>query len=202
MSAQTLDLAAIGAGFADPVYDSQAAFRDALAALSRPGRLVETVACGDAPGGVHPAAQALLLALLDQDTSLWLSPALAAGDAPGYYRFHTGCRVTDARAAADFALIANVSELPALDGFNPGSAEYPERSATVVVQVDAIEASGGWRLAGPGIRDGARLAAAGLGADFAAQWARNAKLFPLGVDIFLASGRMLCGLPRSTRLED
>jgi alpha-D-ribose 1-methylphosphonate 5-triphosphate synthase subunit PhnH len=195
-----LDLADIGPGFADSALDSQAVFRRGLAALSRPGTVQD---CGEVPApppGVQRAANALLLALLDQDCRLWLSPSLS-GAAAGYLRFHTGCILVGDTRQANFALVANAVELPPLSSFELGSDEYPDRSATLVVQVDALGADGEWRLSGPGIRDERRLTAQGLGADFLAQWRQNAKRFPRGVDLFLVSGTQLCGLPRTTRIE-
>jgi alpha-D-ribose 1-methylphosphonate 5-triphosphate synthase subunit PhnH len=160
-------------------------------------------ACGEVPApppGVQRAANALLLALLDQDCRLWLSPSLS-GAAAGYLRFHTGCILVGDTRQADFVLVASPSELPPLGSFALGSDEYPDRSATLVVQVDALGSDGEWRLSGPGIRDERRLRAQGLGADFLAQWRQNAKRFPRGVDLFLVSGTQLCGLPRTTRIE-
>jgi alpha-D-ribose 1-methylphosphonate 5-triphosphate synthase subunit PhnH len=195
-----LDLAEVAPGFADPTLESQAVFRRGLAALSRPGTLQD---CGDVPApppGVEPAANALLLALLDQDCRLWLSPS-CNGAGAGYLRFHTGCVLVGEQRQADFALVAAPAELPPLGSFDLGTAEYPNRSTTLVVQVGTLSDAGPWRLTGPGIRGEARLQAAGLGADFLAQWRHNAKSFPRGVDLFLASGTRLCGLPRTTRIE-
>ena len=63
----TLDLASVLPGFDDPAFGSQAAFRAALQALSRPGVLVDC----------ERAAYSLCLALLDQDT-LVFDPLLEA----------------------------------------------------------------------------------------------------------------------------
>ena len=191
----------MNAGFADPVASSQVVFRDSLEALSHPGQLMEFASSAKAPVGVHAASGALLLALLDQDTRLWVSPGLACGDAPGYFRFHTGCTLTVDPAAADFALVAAPDELPPLDAFPPGSESYPDRSATLVVQVASLEAGRGWTLSGPGIRSTRCLAADGLGEAFVSQWAQNRRGFPCGVDVFLACGGRVAGLPRTTRLE-
>jgi alpha-D-ribose 1-methylphosphonate 5-triphosphate synthase subunit PhnH len=195
-----LDLGSVGAGFADPVADSQSAFRRCLAALSRPGTIVD---CGDGvetPATVHAAANALLLTLVDQDCRLWLSAGLSNA-AAAHLRFHTGCRRVGDAELADFALVASPSELPSLESFAAGSHDYPDRSATVVVQLAALAAKGPWRLTGPGIREEARLFACGLGAPFVAEWARNARRFPCGVDLFLVSGARLCGLPRTTHID-
>ena len=186
----SLELAGVEAGFADLALESQVVFRGALEALSRPGRIVEC----------RRAATALALALLDQDTKLWLSPR-ATREAMTL-RFHTGCPIVEEAAAADFLLVAEPAELPALDSLACGSDEAPHRSATVILRVGSLDGGeGGWKLSGPGIQGAARLRAAGLGAGFAEQWKRNGKRFPRGVDLFLCAGDRLCGLPRTTLLE-
>jgi alpha-D-ribose 1-methylphosphonate 5-triphosphate synthase subunit PhnH len=194
------DLGRLGAGFDSPALASQQVFRAALEALSRPGRIARIDALHEAPAELEPAACALALALLDQDTTLWLSPAIRAGQAGAYLRFHTGCRVTEVAAEADFA-IAEGHELPPLEAFSAGSEEYPDRSATLIAQVGELREGEGWTLAGPGIRATARVKVAGLPADFVRDWQANHARFPRGVDVFLACGRELCGLPRTTRVE-
>lgn len=187
-------------GFADPVLDSQRVFRECLEALSHPGRLIVS-ACDLPPmPALDAAAGALLLALLDQDTRLWLSPGLVHGQAAASLRFHTGCTLADSPGDADFALVSGPAELPPLDAFGTGSDEHPERSATIVLQVPALLPAG-WRLTGPGIRGEGRMSAPSLGAGFLSQWEHNRSRFPRGVDLFLTSGARLCGLPRTTRLE-
>jgi alpha-D-ribose 1-methylphosphonate 5-triphosphate synthase subunit PhnH len=195
-----IDLGSVGAGFADPVLESQAAFRGCLAALATPGTVVSLGTEVDSLPGLHAAAGALLLALLDQDTRLWISPGFAAGPVATTLKFHTGCSFAASPGEADFALVRAADELPPLDAFSAGSAEYPERSATVLVQVPVI-LDAGWRLSGPGIRDEVRLSIPSLGGVFLAQWERNLARFPRGVDMYFCSGERLCGLPRTTRIE-
>ena len=194
-----IDLARVGAGFPDPVFDSQAAFRACLTALATPGTVVDLGAGFETIPGLDAAAGAMLLALLDQDTRLWLSPGAAAGPIAASLKFHTGCSLAAAPREADFALIASAADLPALETFNAGSQEYPERSAALVLQVPAF--AGGWRLSGPGIRGEARLSVPVLGEAFLRQWESNHKRFPRGVDLYLTCGTRLCGLPRTTRIE-
>lgn len=196
-----IDLSAIGRGFDNLALDSQAVFRLALSAMARPGDLQEITTCIESPAGLHPAAGAVLLALLDQDTRLWLSPAFAGSPVATYLRFHTGCVPVAGAAEADFVLVANVSELPALDTLGRGSEEYPERSATVVLQVAGLANDAGWRLSGPGIEGTKRLHAAGLGDGFLKNWRENRNVFPRGIDLFVTSGNRLAALPRTTRLE-
>ncbi len=204
-SSTSFDLGGIGAGFADPSFGSQAVFRSCLEAISRPGTLLEVESEAEVPKGAHPAAYSLLLALLDQDTRLWIAPSLEAsahGAAIGeFLGFHTGCRRADTPCLADFALLSTGRGLPPLEAFASGSEDYPDRSATLVLQADELRDDSGWSLTGPGIRGRTRLAVAGLDHAFLAQWAANHGMFPRGVDIFISCGRRLVGLPRTTRIE-
>ena len=198
-----LDLAAVGPGFSDPVLESQAVFRRSLEALSHPGRIVHVDEPLDPVPGVTPAAGALLLSLLDADTRVWLSDSLASGPVPATLKFHTGCYLAAVPEEADFGLVASPTELPDLTRFACGSDEFPERGATLVLQVPGLEPSGAerWRLSGPGVRDTGTLSVPSLGWSFLQQWSANTARFPRGVDLFLASGSRLCGLPRTTKIE-
>jgi alpha-D-ribose 1-methylphosphonate 5-triphosphate synthase subunit PhnH len=194
-----IDLARVGGGFADPVLGSQAVFRECLTALARPGTIVHLPGAATPPGGLCRAAAAVALALLDQDTRVWLSRSLGAS-APSL-RFHTGCAVVSDPSTADFAIVAAPRELPPLAAFSAGTEEYPDRSTTVIVQVDALAPAGPWRLSGPGVRGKTSLEAAGLGDEFVREWAANRSRFPRGVDVLLAAGAQACGLPRTTAIE-
>ncbi|VTU45913.1 phosphonate C-P lyase system protein PhnH [Variovorax sp. PBL-E5] len=202
------ELAAIGAGFSDPALGSQAVFRAALQALSHPGRPVDVPHDAEVPARGHAAAAALLLALLDPDCRLWLSPSLAGSDAAAWLRFHCGCVLVDEPAQAQFAWVAAGDEMPALDGFAQGSDTYPDQSATCVLEVPAFAdaAAGGaaWQLHGPGIRGQVRLTV-GLAPQAAhalvAQRAAEHAAFPCGIDLFLATERQIVGLPRTTRIR-
>jgi alpha-D-ribose 1-methylphosphonate 5-triphosphate synthase subunit PhnH len=203
------DLSALGAGFSDAALGSQSVFRAALHALSHPGRVVELPHDAQTPSRGHAASAALLLALLDPDCTLWLSPSLAGSDAAAWLRFHTGCVLVDAPEAAQFAWLAQGDECPPLERFAQGSDAYPDQSATCVIDVAALAegGAGAWTLRGPGIRDSASIAVDGLphGADattsFASQWAANHAAFPRGIDVFLAAPKQIVGLPRTTRIE-
>ena len=180
---------------------SQAVFRRSLEALSRPGSVIEVQSDAGVPAGVGVAACALLLALPDQDTRLWLSPSVST-EAAAYWRFHTGCLITKDHGEADFALVSDVAQLPLLQSLRCGSDEYPDHSATLIVEVPHLANDSGWRITGPGIRNEARLSAPALGKHFPAQWAANHKLFPRGIDIFFTCGALLCGLPRTVQLSE
>jgi alpha-D-ribose 1-methylphosphonate 5-triphosphate synthase subunit PhnH len=197
----------LGHGFADPALCSQSVFRHALDALSLPGRIAVLDASGplknmQTPRGAHPAAAALLLALLDQDCKLWLSGGFSHSDAAAWLRFHTGCSIVQDPAQADFAWVAQAAELPPLASFAQGSAEYPDLSATCVIQVDSLQAQGsGWTLSGPGIEGSTQLHVGGLSPDFCSQRRAEQAHFPCGLDFLFTHGLSLVGLPRTTQLE-
>lgn len=195
-----MDLSRVGAGFSCPTLLGQKTFRGVLDALAHPGRVMRVASDARPPGGLHAAAAAVALALFDADVRLWCSPSLASGAAGAFLRFHTGCRLVDSAAAAHFALIAAPGELPPLDSFSRGSDEYPDQSATLILQVETLFEGRGWSISGPGVRDTRRLEVGGLPADFIAQWSRNHGLFPRGVDLVLTRGDLLCGLPRTARM--
>lgn len=199
-----LALETMGAGFGDESLGSQQVFRAALQALSHPGRRVPLAHDAEPPAGGHRASAGLLLALLDADGSVWLSPALAAAGAGAWLRFHTGCRLAESAAQAQFLWVAQGDALPALSSLAQGSDAWPEQSATCVIDVAAFDAdaTADWVLTGPGIQTQTALRVQGLPADFAAQWAANHAAFPCGVDVFLATAEALVGLPRTTRITD
>lgn len=186
------------AAFADPVFDSQRSFRELLQAMARPAvpRVLPTLP--PAPSPVAPAAMAILLTLCDATTSLWIQQSTE--EVREHLRFHTGLRLVDTPREADFALITTPASMPPLNAFAHGELRYPDRSATLIVQVDGFQRDAGTRFTGPGIRDEERLHIDGLPADFWSQRAALAPQFPLGLDVFFVAAQHVLALPRTTRL--
>lgn len=171
-----------------------------LEALARPGRVQKVPVSPDLPQGLHRAAGAIALALFDQDTPVWLSPALERPDTRAFLAFHCGCPLVAASEAARFALVAGWHDLPSLATFDAGTAHYPDRSCTVIVQVAGFHAGIPLQLAGPGIATSETLRIDGCDEAFVAQWCRNRELFPRGVDLLCVHDDQLVGLPRTTRI--
>jgi alpha-D-ribose 1-methylphosphonate 5-triphosphate synthase subunit PhnH len=188
-------------GFAEPVLDAQRTFRAVLEALAHPGRVVPLEAALEPPAPLAPATAALCLALVDFETPIWLDAATMAGAAARYLRFHCGAGIVAEPSDALFAVVADGTGLPPLDAFRLGSDEFPERSTTLFVQVEALTPGRGHRLSGPGIADYSRLDVAGLSERFWRDWQQNAALFPCGVDVVFTAGPRIAALPRSTRVE-
>lgn len=194
------DLQRVRPGFDDPTFGSQAVFRLALQALSLPGRVIGLPPVAQLPMQGQPAGALLLLALLDSDCPVWLSDSLAGSDAEAWLRFHTGCRVLHDPGKARFLWLAAGDPWPALSELDVGTDEYPDQSATCVMEVHGFGGANGSNLGlrGPGISGELSLNVSGLPSDFSDQWGANHNAFPRGVDVFLCSGAQVVGLPRST----
>ena len=189
--------AALSPGLSDPVQDAQGCFRALLDAMSRPGSVRRVSAEVRPPEPLFPAAAAVLLTLADAATPVWTD---AGADAAAWLAFHAGCPTAASPEGAAFVLACGAP--PTLDALAQGTDEEPQRSATLVVQVSALEPGRGWRLSGPGIEVEHRLRVSGLPDGFAARWAANRAAFPRGVDLILCAGRDLAALPRTTAVEE
>ncbi len=183
-------------GFADPVGQAQACFRAVLDAMARPGTLVQTGEGVAPPAPLDPATGAVLLSLVDDDTPLWLDPAMQP--AHDWIAFHCGAEFADVPMRAAFVLART---LPDLARLSPGTHEQPETAATLILQVASLTDGTRYRLRGPGLRTFSTLSVRGLPDDFAAIWQRNRAGFPLGVDLVLCAGGTLAALPRSVTVE-
>jgi len=193
-------MSGLAPGLADPAHDSQRLFRAVLDAFSHPGRVVSLSQAPEAAAPLSRAATAFLLTLVDRETPLWLAPDLDNDDVRTYLRFHTGAPLVPREADALFAVVTP-SRMPLLDGFAIGTDPYPDRSATVVVEVPSLSSGESFTLRGPGIDGHASLAVAGLPANFRAEWAANHALFPCGVDLVFTCGTEFVALPRSILVE-
>lgn len=198
--ASIVDLANVAMGFPDPVHDSQGCFREALQALSTPGAVVPSKPALNAPPPLLAPAAAILLTLLDSDCTLWLSASLRQREVFAFFRFHTGCKIVSEIGDAQFALVHDELELPRLACFEWGSDEYPDRSATLIVQVGQLAEQGAWRLTGPGIEHSRSVRAGALPLWFVGDWASVHASFPRGIDMFLCTDAQLMALPRTTQI--
>ena len=188
-------------GLADPVADSQAIFRAVLDAMAHPGRIVEVPRPPEVPPPLDAATAAVCLALVDFETPLWLDDAGRTGEVVEYLRFHCGAEIVAAPEGASFAVVVDGTSAPGLDAFDGGTDEEPQRSATVIVQVDGLDHGGDCRLTGPGIANEVWLSAGVLTRGFWASVQDNHGRFPRGVDLVLVAGTRIVALPRTTRVE-
>ena len=199
-STPTFGNEALTGGFIDPVFDAQSVFKKAMDAMARPGTLqtVEADVAPPAPLGV--AAGAIGLTLCDHDTPVWLSNSLARSSLPEWLGFHTGAPVISDRLEAQFAFIEAGMALSSFSQFGIGTQEYPDRSTTIVLEVQSLEGGKELALSGPGIKDVTMIGPVGLPDALLRIWNDNRALFPRGVDLILTADRQFLCLPRTTKI--
>ncbi|WP_164661893.1 phosphonate C-P lyase system protein PhnH [Tropicibacter sp. Alg240-R139] len=178
-------------GFSNTPVDAAHAFRAAMTVMARPGE-IRTLSGAQAPVPVSGAAATLLLTLCDPETGVYLAGASDTPEMRQWLTFHTGAPLVDA-AQADFA-VGTWTDLLPLKTYRIGTSEYPDRSATLIVECHALAQTGA-TLSGPGIKNTSQLNLPDIPALQA-----NSMLYPLGMDFFFTSGTQVAALPRSTQI--
>lgn len=184
---------ALSGGFADAPVQAAHGFRAVLQALSSPGTIIDIFGARP-PAPMSAAAGSVALVLLDSTTPVHLAGAHDCPDVRAWITFHTGAPLVRAEAAV-FAF-GDWAALQPVNRFAIGTAEYPDRAATLVIEVPAL-APVGAVLRGPGIEATARLSLPETNA-----FQINRARFPLGFDALLTCAERVAGLPRSTIVED
>lgn len=188
-----MDATTVTGGFAHAAHGSAHAFRATLEAMARPGA-AQTLRGAQGPAPMSAAASAVLLTVLDHGTPLALLGDFDRGEVRDWLRFHTACSFSTPEQAA-FVLTDWAHALP-LERFAQGSAAYPDKSATLIVEL-AQWGEPRVRLSGPGLPHATPAAL-----PFDPALVSNHQGFPLGVDFLFTCGDQVVGLPRSTQVEE
>lgn len=181
----------LSGGFNDPAIQSAHAFRSVMEAMARPGT-IQTITGAAPPAPLSHAAGAVLLTLCDTDTPVYLAGAADCDAVRAWLAFHTGAPI--AGPSHCMFAVGTWSALAPLPAYSIGTSEYPDRSATLIVECETLQAAGA-TLSGPGIKTNAALSLPETDA-----FQANQALFPLGLDFIFTSGGQLAALPRSTEV--
>lgn len=180
--------------------DNHRCFRLLLQAMSRPGTLFQIPTSGEP--GPSPLLR-LLDALIDQQSSCCLIDPDPQWQAQLHQ--HTGCSFCSADQA-DFLLALGGDSRGTLHQAKRGRRDFPDRSATIIYQVDKLAAGtpqSGIPLRGPGINGSIYPWIGGLAEAELTQLKSVNLEFPLGIDaLFLDRAGQLIGVPRSTRIGE
>jgi alpha-D-ribose 1-methylphosphonate 5-triphosphate synthase subunit PhnH len=196
-----MTIAELPAGFADKVLAAQSTFRSVMEAVARPGRVQQITATVGTPAPMMHGTAAIALTLFDHDTPIWLDDRMTEADSVAkWLRFHTAAPITADSPLSQFALIGDSDALPDLDRFCLGSNEYPDRSTTLILQVESLAEGPGYVLRGPGIDGTTVLRATIAPRDLFERLAVNATLFPRGIDVVLVHDDAIVAIARTTRL--
>jgi alpha-D-ribose 1-methylphosphonate 5-triphosphate synthase subunit PhnH len=194
-------VAELPTGFADKVLSAQSTFRSVMDAMARPGSIQRIASSAGTPAAMMRGTAAIALTLFDHDTPIWLDAKMSATpDVGKWLKFHTSAPVAADSSISSFALIGDPQNLLALDRFAFGSNEYPDRSTTLILQVESLTDGLAVELQGPGIDGTAALRASIQPRDLFERLAINATLFPRGIDVVLVHDDSIVAIPRTTRL--
>lgn len=179
-------------GFTDAPVEAAQSFRKIMNVMARPG-IIEELCVAVPPAPLSTAAGSLLLTLCDAQTPIYLAGKFDNAAIKQWITFHCNSPFSDAENSM-FALGA-WEDLQPLHDFPIGTPEYPDRSATLIVEMEDLTA-GGAELSGPGIKDTHQLSLPEVTA-----FQKNAMLFPLGLDFYFTSGEKIAALPRTTKVK-
>ncbi len=189
-------------GFSDAVFNSQEVFRALMDAMASPGRVIEIGNLAAAPSPISSVAASVAATLFDHDATVWCDKSITSSAAAiGWLKFHTGLELTSNPSDAQFALIGDLETMPSLESFAKGTSEYPDRSTTIILQIDGFNGQEELTLSGPGIKDTQGFAPSQLPKMFVDQWAANRGAFPRGIDLIFVGKGALAALPRTTRIS-
>jgi alpha-D-ribose 1-methylphosphonate 5-triphosphate synthase subunit PhnH len=189
----------LSAGAYDKVLSAQSTFRSVMNAMAHPGSVHEVTGLVSAPPPLMCGSAAVALTLFDHDTPIWLDQRMSAcPEVANWLKFHSGAPVVTKPSLSSFAVIADGGGLPDLDGFALGTGEYPDRSTTLILQVESLTRGCAYELRGPGINGAVTLRAA-IEPDLFERLGVNAVLFPRGLDVVLVSNKEIVAIPRTTR---
>jgi alpha-D-ribose 1-methylphosphonate 5-triphosphate synthase subunit PhnH len=178
----------------------QRVFRALLNAMARPGTV--HTANPHPQSGRFAAAVSLLEAVLDHEVTFAIVPEQA--DLTDTLLRLTGSYVAPPDQA-DYLLGEGGGVLRALQQAKEGTAEFPDKSATVLAVVAALSAAPGGglplKLAGPGIRETRTVWVDGFAPECRGAFVERNRDLPMGIDLVLVApdGAFTC-LTRYTRL--
>ncbi len=195
------DAPSLVGGFDDKVIDATTCYRALLEAMSNPATVLSLPVSIEAPHGLLAGTAAVLLTLADMDTPVWLAPECDTPAARAYLRFHAGCPIVEELERAVFAVMSVERDLGATREFALGSAEYPDRSATIILESEMLIEDEGPLFSGPGIKEPRRFCVDEQPSSLWMHVAANNALFPRGVDWIFTSHTQLAALPRTTKIE-
>ncbi len=193
---------AFSSGYESRAVEASHDFRVLMNALSRPGTRQPVPHNTEKVEGLNAGSVVAALTLCDHETTVFLEESDANDKVHDFLTFRCGCTIITDVADADFLFFASFPPPSVLDTLKTGSSQYPDRSATAIIQVDTIEQTGSLNFQGPGILDRHLLGISAIGSDFIDWWAGNNQRFPLGIDAFLTTDDAIVGLPRTVKIGE
>lgn len=178
--------------FSENSINSSIAFRSLVNATSYPGRYFQINKLNK-PSLLSNAAATILITLCDNESNVYLSKEYNTEEVRNWLIFNTGAIVSN-KKNADFVIGTWESLLP-LNEFKIGAPEYPERSATLIVEetkYKKVKCS----IDGPGIKNKLHIDLPNP-----ELFIENNNLYPLGLDFYFTNDLDILSIPRSTKIS-
>ncbi|NJK97815.1 MAG: phosphonate C-P lyase system protein PhnH [Bacteroidales bacterium] len=187
------------------IFDAQAHFRIILDSMARPGKVNNFGEIRiNAPGEFNPASALVAFALLNRDVTFF--SATSAKEFNEYMVVNTHAVPSEIQKA-DFVFINGAGNGDLLLETNVGILEYPEKSATIIIDVENIydvpkDQTFEIILRGPGVETEKRVYVRNISLSVLQALKEQNAEFPLGVDVILTDkeGNILC-IPRSNNFS-
>lgn len=188
-------------GFAQPVLDAQSCFKALMDCMANPGRIIAPSVDVAPPAPLSRITALVALTLFDTDTPYWLEGSADQKAIQDWMSFHTGAALAPKRELAHFAIMLSPPKAHELQRFALGSQEYPDRSTTLILQIDGFSPKPNWQLSGPGICGTQGFEPMGMPGGFLEFCSENRNHFPRGIDLILTAPDGIAALPRTTKIE-
>lgn len=174
----------------------QQVFRTLLTAMSAPGQIA-TMPVHPDPAPLSPSCAVICLTLLDAGSPVALVNMCAAAA----LWLNTHCRAPMVSMdQAHFVLGTEKHWDWESTPVPMGSEEEPEQGATLILELDSLDAGEPLQLKGPGIASTCNIAP-DLGAGFLPFWQKQQSQYPRGVDLILCCREQCLCLPRSVTIR-
>jgi len=179
---------------------SARAFRVIMDTMARPGKVSTLPRLIEPSEPAYATSLTVLLSLGDHLTSIYLAEEFRKAEIEKALRFHTGSQLVHEQAPADFAVLNALHAEHALELWKRGTPEYPDQSASLIIQTTSLTQGEAVEFSGPGIETKTTVHIANITPTFWQARAEANAVIPLGIDlIFVTPHDILC-CPRSTRV--
>jgi alpha-D-ribose 1-methylphosphonate 5-triphosphate synthase subunit PhnH len=188
------------------IFDAQVHFRLILDSMARPGKVnnfgkiaIQSV------NDLHPASALVAFALLNREVTFYTNknnnPEITE-----YFIVNTNSKPVEINNA-DFVFINGTDDGKILLETNTGILEYPEKSATIIIDVDNIydvprDQTHEIILKGPGVNNEKRVYIRNISNDILQSLKEQNAEYPLGIDVILtdSEGNIMC-IPRTNNFS-
>lgn len=191
----------------DEVFDTQTAFRSIMQALARPGQLQKLDAMKklNPPKPLNAATACIGLTLMSQD-SLFHVEEQQFPQGKEYFSVNTSARFCEISEAA-FLYIQGQDSTATIAKAHTGLLEYPETSATVIIDVMAMSEEPmadalALNMQGPGVLDEKTVFIKGINPEILGMIQAKNGEYPLGIDVFMTDKKnQVLGIPRTNQFK-